>query len=77
MSGASAIRAIFIIRIFESKFRSHCAKKLDVHEEKPPPSLKNSSDSSSKFEDSQLEDWPYRGFAVIETFGGPTSSYRG
>ena len=50
------VRAIFtliIVRlIFESKFRSHCAKKLDVHEEMPPPSSKNSLDSSSKFEDS-------------------------
>ena len=36
---------IFRLRIFESKFRSHCAKRLDVHEESPPPSSKNSFDS--------------------------------
>ena len=51
------LRAIFVLiifrlRIFESKFRNRCAKKLDVHEENPPPSFKNLSDSSSEFRDS-------------------------
>ena len=51
------LRAIFVLRIFrlrtfESKFRSHCAKKLNVHEESPPPSFKNSFGSNSNFEDS-------------------------
>ena len=51
------LRAIFVLRIFrlrifESKFRNRCAKKLDVHEESPPSSFKNLFDSSSKFEDS-------------------------
>ena len=50
------LRAIFVLRIFrlrifESKFGSHHAKKLDVHEENPSPLFKNLFDSNSDFED--------------------------
>ena len=54
---AHGVRAIFVLRIFrlrifESKFRNRCAKKLDAHEEIPPSKFKNLFDSNSRFEDS-------------------------
>ena len=54
---AHGVRAIFVLRIFrlrifESKFRSRCAKKLDAHEENPPSLFQNLIDSNSRFRDS-------------------------
>ena len=51
------VRQFFILRIlkpriFESKFRDHCAKKLDGALRKSTPSFKNLLDPNSKFRDS-------------------------
>ena len=51
------LRSILILRIlrpriFESKFRDHCAEKLDVALRNLPPSFKNLFGSNSEFEDS-------------------------
>ena len=45
-------------RIFESKFRDHCAKKLDGALRKPTSFFKNLFDSNSKIIDSWFENWP-------------------
>ena len=64
------VRPFFILRIvrpriFESKFRNYCAKKLDGALRNLPPSFKNLRDSNSKFRDSQFENWPYYGTLVL------------